>query len=87
MKAKRIAGYVRVSHDEQKKYGYSVAWDDPLSNGERQELLKELIDTRKVSKGYIISYLKHNIQINGKKKSNEIAVMKWKDDLNFVYNL
>ena len=24
MKAKRIAGYVRVSHDEQKKYGYSV---------------------------------------------------------------
>lgn len=24
MKVKRIAGYVRVSHDEQKKYGYSV---------------------------------------------------------------
>lgn len=24
MKAKRIAGYVRVSHDEQKKYGFSV---------------------------------------------------------------
>lgn len=24
MKAKRIVGYVRVSHDEQKKYGYSV---------------------------------------------------------------
>ena len=24
MKTKRIAGYVRVSHDEQKKYGYSV---------------------------------------------------------------
>lgn len=24
MRAKRIAGYVRVSHDEQKKYGYSV---------------------------------------------------------------
>ena len=24
MKAKRIAGYVRVSHDEQKKYGYSI---------------------------------------------------------------
>ena len=77
----------RAQESKLKKYGYSVAWDDPLSNGERQELLKELIDTRKVSKGYIISYLKHNIQINGKKKSNEIAVMKWKDDLNFVYNL
>ena len=24
MRAKRIAGYVRVSHDEQKKYGYSI---------------------------------------------------------------
>lgn len=77
----------RAQESKLKKYGYSVAWDNPLSNRERQELLKELIDTGKVSKGYVISYLKHNIQINGKKKSNEIAVQKWQDDLNFIYKL
>lgn len=77
----------RAQESKLKKYGYSVAWDNPLSNRERQELLKELINTGKVSKGYVISYLKHNIQINGKKATNEIAVSKWKDDLDFVYNL
>ena len=77
----------RAQESKLKKYGYSVAWDNPLSNRERQELLKDLINTGKVSKGYVISYLKHNIQINGKKSTNEIAVSKWKDDLDFVYNL
>ncbi len=77
----------RAQESKLKKYGYSVAWDNPMSNKKRQELLKELITTGKVSKGYVISYLKHNIQINGKKESNEFAVSKWKDDLEFVYNL
>lgn len=77
----------RAQESKLKKHGYSVAWDSPLSNKKRQELLKDLIETGKVSKGYVISYLKHNIQINGKKESNEFAVSKWKDDLEFVYNL
>lgn len=77
----------RAQESKLKKYGYSVAWNDPLSNKERQALLKKLIETGKVSKGYVIGYLKHNIQINGKKKHNEFAVSKWKDDLDFVYKL
>lgn len=77
----------RAQESKLKKYGYSVAWDNSMSNKKRQELLKELIATGKVSKGYVISYLKHNIQINGKKESNEFAVSKWKEDLEFVYNL
>ena len=77
----------RASESKLKKYGYSVAYDSPLSNKKRQELLKHLIERGEVSKGYVISYLKHNIQINGKKESNEFAVSKWKDDLDFVYKL
>lgn len=77
----------RASESRLKKYGYSVAWDSPLSTKKRQELLQGLIESGKVSRGYVISYLKHNIQINGKKESNEFAVMKWKEDLEFIYNL
>lgn len=77
----------RAQESKLKKYGYSVAWNSPLSTKKRQELLKALIESSKVSKGYVISYLKHNIQINGKKDSNEFAVVKWKEDLEFVYKL
>lgn len=77
----------RSQESKLKKYGYSVSWDNPLTNKERQELLENLIITGRVSKGYVITYLKNMIHINGKKKDNELAVMKWRDDLNFVYNL
>lgn len=77
----------RAQESKLKKYGYSVAWNSPLSNKKRQDLLKYLIKSGEVSKGYVISYLKHNIQINGKKKANEFAVMKWQDDLDFVNKL
>ncbi|MBR5506704.1 MAG: hypothetical protein IKV88_01510, partial [Clostridia bacterium] len=77
----------RASESKLKKYGYSVAWNSSLSNKKRQELLKLLIETGEVSKAYVISYLKHNIQINGKKESNEFAVLKWQDDLAFVQRL
>ena len=77
----------RAQESVLKKYGYSVSWDNPLSTRERQELLKKLINSNRVSKGYTITHLKHLIQINGKKKDNEFAVMKWKDDLDFLYKL
>lgn len=77
----------RAQESKLKKYGYSVAWDNHLSTKERQELLRNLIEEGKVSREYVISYLKHNIQINGKKESNEFAVMKWKEDLDFIYKL
>lgn len=77
----------RAQESKLKKYGYSVAWNSPLSNKERQALLKDLIETGLVSKGYVITYLKHNIQINGKKQTNDIALSKWKEDLEFVMKL
>lgn len=77
----------RAQESKLKKYGYSVAWNSPLSTKKRQELLKDLIESGKITKGYVISYLKHNIKINGKKETNEFAVLKWKEDLDYIYKL
>lgn len=69
------------------KFGYSVSSERNASTKERQELLAHLIMTKKVSKGYVISYLDHLIKINGKSSRNYIAVMKWTEDLAFVKSL
>lgn len=63
------------------KYGYSVGRNSRFTDAERQDLLRWLIESKKVSKGYVISHLKHMIAINGKKESNYIALEKWKGDL------
>ena len=70
-----------------RRHGYSVAQNSLLSNSARQDLLRKLITTNTVSKGYVISYLEHIIQINGKKESNYIALSKWKSDLEYVRKL
>jgi hypothetical protein len=69
------------------KYGYSVGQNSRFTDAERQDLLRWLIESKKVSKGYVISHLKHMIAINGKKESNYIALKKWKSDLDFVLKL
>lgn len=70
-----------------RRYGYSVAQDSLLSDSARQDLLRKLIITNTVSKGYVISYLEHIIQINGRKETNYIALSKWKQDLQYVLKL
>lgn len=75
--------------DESKlvKYGYSVSQNSRLNNAQRQDLLRRIIASKEVSKGYIVSYLKHMIAINGKKESNFVALQKWKSDLDYVLKL
>lgn len=70
-----------------KEYGYSVSQDSALTDDARQELLHFLITTKKVSKSYVICYLKHMIQINGRKETNYIAMKKWRNDLEYVMKL
>ena len=70
-----------------REYGYSVAQNSSMSDDARQELLKTLITKKVVSRGYVISYLKHLIQINGKKESNYIALKKWETDLQYRLKL
>lgn len=80
-------GTERADESKLRKYGYSVAQDSFLSDSARQDLLQKLISTNTVSKGYVVSYLEHIIQINGKKASNYIALSKWKSDLEYVLKL
>lgn len=69
------------------KYGYSVGQNSRFTDAERQDLLRWLIESERVTKGYVISYLKHMIAINGKKESNYIALKKWKSDLDYILKL
>ena len=80
-------GPERADESILRKHGYSVAQDSFLSDSARQDLLRRLITTNAVSKGYVISYLEHIIQINGKKSTNHIALSKWKSDLQYVLKL
>lgn len=77
----------RAEESKLRKYGYSVAQDNDMSEAERHELLRSLIVHNVVTKGYVISYLKHMIQINGKKEANYIALSKWTSDLDYVLSL
>lgn len=77
----------RAEESKLKKLGYSVAAEANLSNVQRQALLKSAIENGQVSRGYVESYLRHMIQINGKKDSNNRAVQKWKMDLEYIEKL
>ena len=77
----------RAEESRLKKYGYSVSENSRYTTPERQDLLRRIIASKEVSKGYVISYLRHMIQINGKKESNHIALKKWESDLDYVLKL
>ena len=69
------------------KRGYNVGLTDNLSDRERQEILKGIIESGELTQGYICSHLKYLIKINGKKYANWFAVQKWKRDLEYVQQL
>lgn len=69
------------------KRGYNVGQKDNLSSYERQSILKSVITSGELSKGWICSYLKYMIKIPGKRENNWLAREKWQEDLEFVRNL
>lgn len=64
-------------------YGYNVR-DGILSEGERHKILSWIIDSGLLSKAEIIKDLQFKVNYNGKKRGNENAKKKWKDDIQFV---
>lgn len=66
------------------KRGYNVGLTDNLSDRERQEILKDIIESGELTQGYVCSHLKYLIKINGKKEANWFAVQKWERDLEYV---
>lgn len=75
------------AHSIFSKLGYSVAQDSGLTREMRQAILKYAILDGKVTKAETLRYLRRRLNINGMKKSNESAAMKWQDDLEFIMEL
>lgn len=66
------------------KLGYTVSQEKGLSAKQRQEILEFAINSKMMTKRKVISFLEYLIKTNGKKKTNEIAVSKWKEDLEYI---
>lgn len=64
--------------------GYSVNQQDGYSKETRQYIISKIIDKQIMSKSDVIRYLEYFISINGKRKGNQSAVLKWKEDLAFT---
>lgn len=64
--------------------GYSVSQKDDLSSFSRQNIISKIIDLGILSKGDVIHYLEYFIKMNGHKKNNEFARVKWEEDLKFT---
>lgn len=67
--------------------GYSVSQKDGLSRMERQNVLEGCIESGAMTKQDVIHLLKWFIEMNGAKKNNELALIKWQEDLDFVLAL
>ena len=64
--------------------GYSVNQQDAYTKETRQYIISRIIDQGIMSKSEIIRYLEYFININGRRKGNDLAVSKWRDDLNIT---
>ena len=64
--------------------GYSVNQQEGLSRETRHYIIQKIISLGVMTKSEVIHYLEYFITMNGKRRGNEIAVSKWKDDLAFT---
>ena len=64
--------------------GYSVNQTDAYSTLQRQYIISSIISRGIMSKGEVIRYLEYFININGRRSGNELALSKWKSDLEFT---
>lgn len=64
--------------------GYSVNQQDGYSKETRWYIISKIIDRGIMSKSEVIKYLEYFISINGKKRGNQLALSKWKEDLKFT---
>lgn len=69
--------------------GYNVSQKDGYTAKERHYILARIIHDRIMDKGDVIRYLSYFIRKNGAKRGNEVALSKWREDLEFVqsYNI
>lgn len=68
-------------------YGYNVGKEDNLSDEERQNLLKILVENEYVKKPEIIKYLEMFIRMNQGRPEMVDSVSKWSTDLAYIREL
>lgn len=64
--------------------GYSVSQQVGYSTQERQYIISKVIELGVLQKSEVIRYLEYFINMNGRKTGNEVALSKWKQDLEFA---
>lgn len=67
--------------------GYTVSQSAGLTAKDRQCILEYVINSKKMTKNEVLTFLKRRMNYNGLKSGNELAFQKWKEDYNFVYKL
>ena len=68
------------------QFGYTVNQTDNLSSAERHEILSMVMEAGIMTPHDIIRLLEFLINRNGNMIGNELAKMKWMQDLDFVYH-
>lgn len=79
-----IADIVLSEYSPLKLNGYSVNQQDGYSRQDRQYILSKVIEKGSLLKSEVVRYLEYFINMNGRRSGNEIALSKWKQDLEFV---
>ena len=70
-----------------RKLGYSVSKDSGMSDAERQDLLRMIIETGQMTKWQVLNHIHYLIKINGKSGTNSFALKRWKSDYDYVNSL
>ena len=78
--------YGRAETSELFDNGYSVSQEAGLSEAQRHAILAFMIDYGIMEQRKILNHIEMLIQTNGKAKNNEIALLKWENDKQFVLN-
>jgi len=79
-----IVDVVLSEYSPLKLNGYSVSQQDGYSRYDRQYILSKVIEKGALLKSEVVRYLEYFINMNGRRIGNEIAISKWKQDLEFV---
>lgn len=85
-KKNTVSDMVLADASPLKLCGYSVNQQDNYSKETRQYIIEKILIKGIMTKSEVVRYLEYFININGRKKGNELAVEKWKEDLRFVLN-
>lgn len=83
------SGYAKIpmaEHSILRLYGYNVGKQENLSDIERRDLLRTLVEHRYITKPEIIKYLEMFIKMNRNRIEMADSVCKWTDDLAYIRN-